>query len=293
MGVLPAIFPHARQVPFDVAGIQVRICRTADPAIGSAHRPGGQVACRPRPWPCASAAALARAGKDRPALRNRIDLAFGVLRGAQRRRRRRSRRAGTIRRPSRAARYSGAAARLRSRQRSAKRRSPRSRASSPNCVSTSYRKKPSQTLSPLPCSPTRFMPSFQSPRAHQRQAVLAEAQARVDRRARNARTAFAASSDCAGQIVVRRPRPASAAGLRGNGPVRRARRCRRCSAHSGTSPTAATGNHPNNACAHRGPSGGCHQCWTSPSRNWCAAQRSRCSRTRLGSAWISAITSCS
>ena len=32
------------------------------------------------------------------------------------------------------------------------------------------------------------------------------------------------------------------------------------------------------------PDGGCHQCWTSPSRNWRAAQRSRCSRSsaRLG-----------
>ena len=32
------------------------------------------------------------------------------------------------------------------------------------------------------------------------------------------------------------------------------------------------------------PSGGCHQCWTSPSRNWRAAERSSCSRKqrRLG-----------
>ena len=40
---------------------------------------------------------------------------------------------------------------------------PRARASALKRWSTSYRKKPSQTLSPLPLAPTRFMPSFQSP----------------------------------------------------------------------------------------------------------------------------------
>src|SRR3546814_3938389 len=34
---------------------------------------------------------------------------------------------------------------------------------SSDLLSTSYRKNPSQTLSPRPPSPTRFMPSFQSP----------------------------------------------------------------------------------------------------------------------------------
>jgi cyclic beta-1,2-glucan synthetase len=41
--------------------------------------------------------------------------------------------------------------------------SPRSSASGANAVSVACRNQPSQTLSPLPCSPTRFMPSFQSP----------------------------------------------------------------------------------------------------------------------------------
>src|SRR5476649_2377381 len=40
--------------------------------------------------------------------------------------------------------------------------SPRSTATSAKRCSTSYRKKASQTLSPLPCSPTLSMPSFQS-----------------------------------------------------------------------------------------------------------------------------------
>ena len=37
------------------------------------------------------------------------------------------------------------------------------RATSAKRVSTSQRKNPSHTLSPRPLSPTRFMPSFQSP----------------------------------------------------------------------------------------------------------------------------------
>src|SRR5690349_7896363 len=46
---------------------------------------------------------------------------------------------------------------------SANTESPRREASSAKRAKISYRKNPSHTLSPLPCSPTRFMPSFQSP----------------------------------------------------------------------------------------------------------------------------------
>ncbi len=42
------------------------------------------------------------------------------------------------------------------------------------------RKKPNQTLSPLPCWPTRFMPSFQSPEPIERQAVLTKSEAPKD-----------------------------------------------------------------------------------------------------------------
>ena len=45
----------------------------------------------------------------------------------------------------------------------AKAASPRLRASGAKRCSTAIRKNASQTLSPLPPAPTRFMPSFQSP----------------------------------------------------------------------------------------------------------------------------------
>ena len=41
--------------------------------------------------------------------------------------------------------------------------SPRRSAIGANCSSAEYRNQPSQTLSPRPATPTRFMPSFQSP----------------------------------------------------------------------------------------------------------------------------------
>ena len=45
---------------------------------------------------------------------------------------------------------------------------------------------------------------------------------------------------------------------------------------------ATTDSRRRNACV-RPVIGGCHQCWTSPSGNWCPAARSRCSRQgRLG-----------
>ena len=119
--------------------------------------------------------------------------------------------------------------------------------------------------------------------AHQRQAVVAEAQAVVD----GADAMLVERADVVGnlrQVVVRflvrtqRPRTS------GTARVRRARRCRRSCRHSGRWHRAATGNHRRSACARRGPTGGCHQCCTSPSRNWRAAARSRCSRSkpRLG-----------
>ena len=49
------------------------------------------------------------------------------------------------------------------RQRSARARSPRASAIGANPARTVCRNQPSQTLSPRPSWPTRFMPSFQSP----------------------------------------------------------------------------------------------------------------------------------
>ncbi len=103
--------------------------------------------------------------------------------------------------------------------------------------------------------------------AHQRQAVGAETQAVVDR----ADAMLVERADVVGnlrQVVVRllvRPQqPARQkrhalvehAGVAGG-----ARR-------SGRSRRAARGSRRRNACARRGPTGGCHQCCTSPSRNW-------------------------
>ena len=123
---------------------------------------------------------VARAGEHRPALRDRIDLAF-------RRSRRPQRRAVIEIRATIPAAVPGVALDIRTQAApppaGSVRRTPRRRAPPPataNCSSTSYRKNASQTLSPLPWMPTRFMPSFQSPRTHQRQAVLAEPQAVQD-----------------------------------------------------------------------------------------------------------------
>ena len=72
--------------------------------------------------------------------------------------------------------------------------------------------QPSQTLSPLPLSPTRFMPSFQSPAADQRQAVSAERRGSRRGRARSARRAWRLSSETVGleEAVVLALAPARA-----------------------------------------------------------------------------------
>ena len=83
--VLAAVLSHARDVAFDVAGIQVRLVErrieeldqrivAADQAL--VHRLHGHArALRRSPGP----------GEHRPALRDRIDLALGVARRAERR----------------------------------------------------------------------------------------------------------------------------------------------------------------------------------------------------------------
>ena len=51
VGVLPAVFPHAGDVAFDVAGIQVRIYQRVGREAGRGRRPGGPGTCPPRPLP--------------------------------------------------------------------------------------------------------------------------------------------------------------------------------------------------------------------------------------------------
>ena len=78
MCVLPAVFSHARDVSFDIAGIQIgfvewrinswiAIWTPANEAlIHRIHGHAGQ--------------STSATGENRPALRNRIDLAFGIAR---------------------------------------------------------------------------------------------------------------------------------------------------------------------------------------------------------------------
>ena len=84
MGVLPAVLPHAWHVAFDVAGVQVRLVEgrieQLDESVLAAHQ--AFVHCL---HGLARAFDIARPGEHRPTLRNRIDLAFDVVRGAKRR----------------------------------------------------------------------------------------------------------------------------------------------------------------------------------------------------------------
>ena len=162
--VLAAVLAHAGHVALDVAGRAAARCRTA----ASSSRTS-RVVARARGAACSESIALrgalgrCRAREHRPALRDRVDAALARCAPSRAACRRRNRRAGTRRRPSwspRRAPRSRAASRSHA---SANAASPRSRASGAKRFSTAIRKKASQTLSPRPPAPTRFMPSFQSP----------------------------------------------------------------------------------------------------------------------------------
>ena len=111
--------------------------------------------------------------------------------------RRRSTRAGTTRRPSRAVEVAAQLLASASRSRAAKSVSPFPRDSAANCFSTAQRKKPSQTLSPAPSIPTRFMPSFQSPEPISGRPCAPSA-GRARSRARSARRRWRGSADWRG-----------------------------------------------------------------------------------------------
>ncbi len=159
--VLPAVFAHPRKVTLDVAGIvrhaverrrqQQHQLRVAAHQVGAhgLHRPLGAPRLRRLRRAPPTTASANRSGTRRSA----------PSRAASRRR---SRRGGTSRRPT-ASSSMPVSHRASSRYRCA--RSPRSRPShsGANSFSTTTRNQPSQTLSPRPSWPTRFMPSFQSP----------------------------------------------------------------------------------------------------------------------------------
>ena len=160
--VLAAVLAHAGHVAADVARVRPalverRIEQLDQPVLAPhqariqrVHRRRARVPARRRPTAPTSSARSSRSGirRSRPS------------RAACRRR---SRRAGTTRRPRRALRGAGAAARARSRSAPRRRRRRAGAPAARTARSTSHRKKPSHTLSPCPRWPTRFMPSFQSP----------------------------------------------------------------------------------------------------------------------------------
>lgn len=161
VGVLSAVLAHARNVALDVAGvprrdIEGRIEKPHETMV-AVHQP-----VKDRLHRGAGALRIGAAGQHRPALGNGIDPAFGAFDGAQGR--------AVVEEAAQiplpvpgmlievgrqgpglvcAGGGKGGIAAPRG-QRSKSRR-------------TRSRKKPSQTLSPRPWWPTRFMPSFQSP----------------------------------------------------------------------------------------------------------------------------------
>ena len=84
MGILPAVFPHPGNVALDVAGIQVRFVERRVQKLDQAVLPANKELvhrfhCRARAF------GIPGAGQNRPALRDRVDLAFGIARRAERR----------------------------------------------------------------------------------------------------------------------------------------------------------------------------------------------------------------
>ena len=162
MRVLSAVLADAGRIALDIAGIvrsvierrreqqHEAVVALDEVLVNGRHRGRG-------------AAGLGGAGDHAPRLRDRVDAAFDAAGRAERRavvevaapipvavpsvplERRRER--GRVTPPGRSARAS----------------SRRISANGANAWSVVWRNHPSQTLSPLPASPTRFMPSFQSP----------------------------------------------------------------------------------------------------------------------------------
>jgi len=84
MRVLAAILSHARDVSLDVARIQIRLVEGWLQQLDQRLIPAHQMLIH-RGHGQARALGIARPGQHRPALRNRIDPAFGVTRRPQRR----------------------------------------------------------------------------------------------------------------------------------------------------------------------------------------------------------------
>ena len=84
MRVLPAVFSHAGDIPFDVAGIQLRLVEGRIQKLDQSMLAANEALIHSFHGH-ARTLGVSRTGKNGPALRNRIDPAFGVNRRSKRR----------------------------------------------------------------------------------------------------------------------------------------------------------------------------------------------------------------
>jgi hypothetical protein len=201
---------------------------------------------------------------------------------------RRSRRAGTRRRPSHAARGCRAGARPRARQRSTN----GSIAAQARHLGEARQylvqeeAEPDALAAALDADPVHAVVPVAG--AHQRQTVLAEPQAVLD--GAHAMVVEARRLvGLAGEIVVGVVLATDQATVQERGRSRRAPRCRRWPGRSGRSPAAARDSRPSSGCARRDRRADATSAGRRPRGTGGLAQRSRCSRTRAGSAWTSAM----
>ena len=162
VGVLAAVLADAARIGLDVARLLQRFLEWRREQQRERRIAPQQVRLQ-RLHGARGARRIGRARDHAPGLRDGVDAALVVAAPSPAACHRRRSRGDTTRHPSHAARARRAAAPPAPASRSASASSPRSRASGANAVSVACRNQPSQTLSPRPCSPTRFMPSFQSP----------------------------------------------------------------------------------------------------------------------------------
>ena len=163
MRVLAAVLADARQVALDVAGIEGSVVEGRSRA-GRISLSSGRTS---RSWTDFHGLSASARARRRPRSRPTTGRSSrsGTRRSVPSRAgcRRRRRREDTSRRPRRVPRPRRRARRPARGRGLTVATSPRASASAANLRRESTRNQASQTLSPLPPAPTRFIPSFQSP----------------------------------------------------------------------------------------------------------------------------------
>ena len=248
MGVLAAVLADAGHVALDVAGLQVRRVEGRVEQLDEPRVAVDQVLVHRRHG-LAGAHGVSGPRYDRPALADRVDPAFVVGRTNPGACRRRSRPAGTSRRPRRGPRCWPAAPPPGPRTTAAKLVvSAAPRPDRRTGAGSRRGTRPATRSRPCPRWPTRFMPSFQSPVpisgnpcAAETQAVLDGAHAVLVESRRFGRTLRLIVVG----LFLRIQFPA----LEEGAPARRARRCRPSPARTGRSRTAARDSRRRNASA--------------------------------------------